>query len=140
MKAGFGFFVLAAGLIVTGRVAIAEGPDELTAFVGDWKGNSICMMANSGCHNEKVVWHIAKAPERPGWMVVRGERLENGKPVVMGALQFQWEAGSHTLTSEGEQGIWRLKQNGERLEAALVRADQAIFRRVFLTRPTPPAR
>jgi hypothetical protein len=130
-----GVLALVSGL----PVAWGQSAANLSSLLGDWKGNSICTMAESGCHNEKVVWHVAKLPDKPGWLAVRGDRLDNGKPVSMGTLEFKWEPESQTITCEIPQGVWRLTLSGSRLEGTLIRPDKAVFRRVFLQRTTAPA-
>jgi hypothetical protein len=120
-------------------VAWGQSPENVRALLGDWKGDSICTMAESSCHNEKVVWHVARVPDKPGWISIRGDRLDNGKPVSMGTLEFKWEPESQTITCEIPQGIWRLTLSGSRLEGTLIRPDKAVFRRVFLQRAAAPA-
>jgi hypothetical protein len=115
--------------------AIAQPADDLSALVGEWKGDSICQTSGSACHNEKVIWHVAKLADKPGWVAIRGERIESGKAVAMGTLEFKWDADSRVIVSESAQGAWRLSLDGARLEGTLTRPDRTVFRRVVLRKP-----
>ena len=112
--------------------ATAQTPDSISRLTGDWKGDSICTAAAIGCHNEKVVWHVAGLAEKPGWVTIRGDRIENGKPVAMGALEFRYDAEAHALICEGPQGVWRVTVEENRIEGTLTRPDKTTFRRVSL--------
>jgi hypothetical protein len=77
---------------------------DLSALVGEWKGDSICQASGSACHNEKVIWHVAKQADKPGWVTVRGERIEGGKAVAMGTLEFKWDRLSPSGPAEAGSG------------------------------------
>ncbi|HEY1337388.1 MAG TPA: hypothetical protein VGF59_07745 [Bryobacteraceae bacterium] len=114
--------------------ATAQTPDAISRLAGDWKGDSICTAAAIGCRNEKVVWHVVRMPEKPGWVTVKGDRMENGKPVAMGALEFRYDEESRALVCEGPQGVWRVTVEENRIEGTLTRPDKTMFRRVSLRR------
>jgi hypothetical protein len=97
-----------------------------------WSGESKCTGARSACHDETVVYPIAKLSGKPGWMSVSADKMVNGEPVNMGTLQFQYDAPNHTLTCEYAQGIWRLKVDGFNMEGTLTLTDKTVGRHVKL--------
>ena len=124
-------FLASVAILATTK---AQPAGDVSILIGDWAGDSVCMVSGSGCHNEKVVWHLARVPDKPGWVAVRGDRLDSGKAVAMGTLEFRWDPESHTILCEGAPGIWRLTLDGTRLEGTLAKPDKSLFRRVFLRR------
>jgi hypothetical protein len=133
MKKSGSSFLCLAGLAAW--TAFAQKPEDMTRVAGDWRGDSICALATSGCHNEKVIWHIAAVPNKPGLATVRGDRIDSGKTVDMGTLEFHYDADSQALICEGSFGTWRFTVDGRKLEATLTRPDKIVFRRVVLRKP-----
>ena len=118
--------------VVLSLSALAQNIDDESKLVGNWSGESKCTGDRSACHDETVVYHIAKLSGKPGWMSISADKIVNGEPVNMGSLQFQYGAPNHSLTCEYAQGVWRLKVEGLTMEGTLTLTDKAIGRRVKL--------
>lgn len=117
---------------VLALAAAGQNTDDESKLEGDWRGESKCVDARSACHDEKVVYHIAKLPGRPGSVSVSADKIVNGEPVAMGTLQFQYERTNHAITCEYSQGVWRFKVDGLTMEGTLTSAGNTVFRRVKL--------
>ena len=112
--------------------AAAQNTDDESKIVGNWSGESKCTGARPACHDEAVVYHIAKLSGKPGWLSISADKIVNGEPVNMGTLPFQYDPASHTLTCEYAQGIWRLKVDGLNMEGTLTLTDKTVGRHVKL--------
>jgi hypothetical protein len=117
---------------IVSLIAAAQNAEDESKLVGNWSGESKCTGARSACHDETVVYHIAKLSGKPGWMSVSADKIVNGEPVNMGTLEFQYDAANHTLTCEYAQGVWRLKIDGLNMESTLTLTDKTIGRQVKL--------
>lgn len=107
-----------------------KGDDE-AALVGDWKGQSVVQVKNSPAKDETVVWHISKG-RQAGNLLVRADKIVNGKAISMGALEFTYDKAQKLLVCKYEQGVWSLHVKGKSMEGTLTRPDQTVFRKVTL--------
>jgi hypothetical protein len=122
---------LIAGILVCfGLVAYAD--EEESRLAGNWRGDSICVADRTACHDEKVVYRIAKIPCKPGHFAVTGDKIVNGRAINMGTLEFEYDRDKRSLVCEYSQGVWRLNVNGNAMDGTLTRPDQTVFRRVTL--------
>src|SRR5215467_6521964 len=58
-------------------------------LIGNWLGDSICQVKNSPCHDEKVVYHIAKGSD-PDHVTVSADKIVDGKPINMGTGYYTY--------------------------------------------------
>jgi hypothetical protein len=132
------FYLLAviagAALLAIGGPAPAHVTDEAQLF-GDWRGESICQVKDSPCHDERVVYHISKGKER-GTIVVSADKIVDGKPVNMGSGDYQYEERTGTLTNETSGRVWKLVIKGNSLEGTLTLANKTVYRRLMLKKET----
>jgi hypothetical protein len=122
---------LIAGILACSGLLAYAGEDE-SRLEGNWHGDSICVADRTVCRDEKVVYRIAKIPNRPGHLAITGDKIVNGSPITMGTLEFEYDRDKHLLVCEYSQGVWRLKVNGDAMDGTLTRPDQTVFRRVTL--------
>jgi hypothetical protein len=125
--------ILAAVLITP--IATADDhaqSDEVSGFVGEWRGDSTCVAKNTACHDETVVYRIARLPEKPGYVAVSADKIVSGKAVNMGTLEFRYDHDQHMLVCEYSHGLWRLKAGDGKMEGTLTAPDNTVFRRVTL--------
>ena len=108
--------------------------DEVSRFEGRWRGHSSRVAKGAACRDETVVYHIAKLPEKSGYVSVNADKLVNGHPVNMGTLEFRYDQDQHALVCEYIQGVWRFKLEGGKMEGILTAPDKTIFRRVTLSK------
>jgi hypothetical protein len=112
-----------------------DAADNREKLIGDWTGESICQGYRSACHDEKVVYHISKTLDKPDTVTLRADKIVDGKPELMGVLEFKYDAEKGTLTNEftrgNTHGIWELTVKGDTIEGTLIiLPDKNIGRRV----------
>src|SRR5690242_20202066 len=44
-------------------------------LVGDWRGDSICVVRESACHDEDSLYHVSAMPEKAGWFLMKGDKI-----------------------------------------------------------------
>jgi hypothetical protein len=112
----------------------ASGADDLSRFLGKWRGDSSCVARNTACHDETVVYRLSDLPNKPGYVLVSADKIVNGNAINMGTLEFRYHQTQQMLVCEYSQGVWQLKLTGERMEGRLTLQDGTEFRRVTLQR------
>lgn len=125
--------------LLSSVVAIPQNPpargsssDEESKLSGTWRGDSLCVEKGTSCHDEIAVYRIAGIPGKPGYLMVTGGKVVDGKEIVMGTGEWRYDAAKHTLTVELPRGIIILKVDRDKLEGAFVLPDKAILRRITL--------
>jgi hypothetical protein len=125
-------FLAALALLAACASAAAAATQDESRLLGDWRGDSTCVATGTACRDEKVVYHIAKVPGKPGYVSVTGDKIVSGATVTMGTLEFRYDADKETLVREQTQGIWFFTVDGNKMEGTLTGRDKTIFRRVTL--------
>src|SRR6476469_4292937 len=113
----FGFAVL----ILSGAHGVSGAPngkDEPARVIGTWTGESICAGNRPACRNEVVVYRIEPISGRAVMMFA--DKILDGKRVLVGKLEFAWDAKSSTLSAEFTRGqihgLWRVHVSGDVIE------------------------
>jgi hypothetical protein len=127
-----GSLVLAVVALPQKSPAHGSGGDEDSRLPGTWRGDSLCAEKGTSCHDEIAVYRIASIPSKPGYLMVTGGKVVDGKEIVMGAGEWRHDSAKHTLTVELPRGVITLKVDGEKLEGAFLLPDKTVFRRITL--------
>ena len=127
----FALLTAAAGAVQMPSQSM-ENDETQSQIAGVWRGNSVCAVENSPCHNEVNVYRISEAAGRPGWFSVTGSKIVDGKEIVMGTGDWKYEQGSHALTTETPAGKFRLVINRRKMDGSLTLKDGTVFRRIYL--------
>jgi hypothetical protein len=92
-----------------------------TALNGVWRGESICQIKSSPCHDEIAVYHLTKLKE-PNMFRFVANKVVDGKEVAMGILDFTYHAKDQTLTCDDAQhsATWRFELNGDEMNGTLM--------------------
>ena len=117
-------------------------------LVGNWTGDSICAGPFPACRDENVIYRIPKVPDAKGTVTITADKIVNGKPELMGVLDFKYDAEKNTLTCDfirgNTHGLWEFSVKGDTMEGTLVvLPDKTLARRVKLKKdnstpsPTP---
>jgi hypothetical protein len=114
-----------------GSIARAAPDLDSAQILGHWSGESICQVKNSPCHDEKVIYHLAKSKE-PGKVNVSADKIVDGSPVNMGSIEFLYDKENRTLISESTSGVWKFMVHGKSMEGTLTLPDKTLYRRVIL--------
>ncbi len=132
MKAQF-FIVLfawtagfCAGIAQTGQSSAEE-----RTLIGDWRGDSICVVRESACHDEKALYHVKKS-DQPGRFLIQADKIVDGKPVNMGTVDCTYSPERHVLSCEFAKGKLSLKLEGARLEGSMNLLDGTLWRNIKL--------
>jgi hypothetical protein len=101
-----------------------KASDSLSKLLGDWEGESVCADPNRpACRNEHVVYHISKKEGETDAVTIDADKIVNGKPENMGALDCKHDASKSTLTCEftvnGTHGVFEFTINGDEMEGTL---------------------
>jgi hypothetical protein len=128
-------YPVVALLLSLGLCVIALSADD--SPVGVWRGESLCTAGHPSCHDEKVVYYIEAIPDKPASMLIRADKIVDGKAITMGSGPWQYDGPKHTLSWESEQRLWLLTIKGKRIEGTLTEPGNVVFRRVTLSRSTP---
>lgn len=124
------YLVIALFLIVgPGTLAAAQSAGDVSAALGEWRGESLCLVKPSPCHDEVVVYHIAKA-EKPGAVSIQADKIVNGEAQNMGTLDCQYASGKRVLTCAIPRGVFRFTISGDKMQGTLTTSDNVLFRRI----------
>ena len=133
---------LLATIIVSGAFLVIGGQGSPTVvadagadLVGNWTGKSICVGNRPACHDEQVIYRITKAPDPAGKVTITADKIVNGKPELMGVLDFKYDSEKQTLvcdfTRGNTHGLWELTVKGNTMEGTLmVLPDKTLVRRI----------
>jgi hypothetical protein len=138
MRKESAFIVVIMTLLGTALFAIGRTAPRRTDFaqddahlIGNWTGESICQVKNSPCHDEKVVYHIAKG-SNPGHVLVSADKIVDDKAINMGTGDYTYDRSNGTLLNETEGRVWKFTLNGKTMEGTLTMSDKKVYRRVTL--------
>ena len=124
-----------------------KGSDSLSKVLGEWEGESVCVDKNRpACKNEHVIYHITKKDGEADTVTMHADKVVNGKPEEMGALDCKHDAAKSTLTCEftvnGTHGVFEYTIKGDEMEGTLKILPAGTLGRKInvkkLTNATPP--
>ena len=106
-------------------------PDD-SGIVGDWRGNSVCVVRESACHDEDSLYHVARLPEKPGWFSMKLDKIVDGKPVTMGMQECNYDSTKKSLVCEFPRGVMRFAIQGDKMEGTMTLTDGTLWRKISL--------
>ncbi|HEY6267604.1 MAG TPA: hypothetical protein VIX11_04855 [Candidatus Acidoferrum sp.] len=125
---------LAPGVFAMPQNPAANGSSagEESKLAGTWRGDSLCVEKGTACHDEIAVYRIAAIAGKPGYLMVSGGKVVDGKEIVMGTGEWRYDSTKHTLSVELPRGVITLKADGDKLEGTFTLPDKTILRRIAL--------
>ena len=126
---------VAAGLCLT-TSAGAQAPPPKAATrtaVGTWRGTSICLVRPSACHDEIVVYRIARTRTADS-LTIDARKVVRGEEEAMGILACRYSAPNGELTCGIPRATWRFRVRNDSLVGELRLADNTRFRDVRTVR------
>jgi len=133
--------ILLAAMLVPGVLAMPQNPaassssgGEERKLAGTWRGDSLCVEKGTACHDEVAVYRLAAIPGKPGYLMVTGGKVVDGKEIVMGTGEWRYDSTKRTLSVELPRGVITLKADGEKLEGTFTLPDKTVLRRISLKR------
>jgi hypothetical protein len=127
-----------SALLIAAVLATTQSPNTAgDALVGNWRGNSNCLVRPSACVDEKSLYHIKKL-DQPNHYSVQGDKIVGGRPVDMGTVDCVFSSEKQALTCELPKGAIHLELHGAHLEGTMNLADGTLWRKINLEKD--PAR
>ena len=105
-----------------------------SGIAGSWSGESLCATGAASCHDEKVVYSIQDVAGRTDVVIIRADKIVEGKAVTMGSGPWQYDRSRHTLQWKLPRQTWLLTIDGNKITGTLTMQDGTVFRRMALSR------
>jgi hypothetical protein len=110
--------------------AQAAAEDVVSQIVGTWRGNSVCTVKDSPCHDEVNVYRFSKLAGRPGSFTGTASKVVDGREIVMGSGEWTYDSEKRVL--ECKAPAIRLVMTENKMEGSLTSANGTVYRRVYL--------
>jgi hypothetical protein len=132
-----------AGPIVIGGVVTgfgqtgehAAGPkDGGRRIAGVWRGNSVCQVKDSPCHDETNVYRITAIAGKAGAYSVSGSKVVDGKEIGMGSSEWHYDAAKHELVSSMPAATLRFIVDGDKMDGTLTLLQGTVYRKIHLVK------
>jgi hypothetical protein len=107
------------------------------AVLGSWEGDSKCMVPDSPCHDEHVLYQIAEDKKDPFQLNLDGYKIVDGAPEFIGTLtcHFQSKTGALSCTSSTkDKDDWEFHVMGDAMSGRLMIEGKTLYRRIALRR------
>jgi hypothetical protein len=133
--------IAVAILLTVGITAMFASPAGATApqvspdtpsIVGDWRGDSICVVRESACHDEDSLYHVTKLESKPGWFSMKLDKIVEGKPVTMGTMDCSYDHAKRALTCEFPKGVMQFSVIGDNMQGTMTLRDGTLWRKLNL--------
>ena len=122
-------------ILITGvLLAHVMRPQDVTPL-GRWVGDSHCVGAHPGCHEEHVIYQVDSAG--PHRATLDGFRVAGRDTVDMGPLSCERADREPALACHTPNGTWNFRVVQNRLEGTLILNDSTVMRRVIAYRAQP---
>lgn len=131
MLVAFAFLIGRAGGIQNGSAAKA-GAEASQFPVGDWLGDSICVVRPSACNDEKALYRIQKLGDKPNHFSLQAGKIVNGQAVDMGTVDCAYAPEKRALTCEFAKGAVHLNLQDNRMEGTMNLTDGTLWRNITL--------
>jgi|SRR5215472_2248157 len=136
-------FAGALFLPVACAAAQSGSSGDQVEILGAWEGESKCILRDSPCHDEHVIYEISADKSVSGGLKMDGYKVVNGGRVLMGTLRCEFEARKKILscTSRGKDSDdWEYTLSGDTLEGTLTINGKTRYRKMVTKKVTAPSR
>jgi hypothetical protein len=120
----------AAAMIASAQEA--KGNTAEPALVGDWRGDSICVVRPSACHDEKALYRISKTGNLPNHYSIEGDKIVDGKPEYMGTFECTYAPEKRALACSTPKLLLHLTLDGKNLNGTMNLRDGTVWRNITL--------
>jgi hypothetical protein len=139
-------YVATLGVAALNTIGVAPGDarsahqttSDDSAVLGDWRGESICVVRESACHDEDSRYHVTKLAAKPGWVSMKLDKIVNGKTVTMGIMDCGYSAAKQSLTCEFPRGVMRFTVSDDKMEGTMTLLDGTLWRKIILKKTLAP--
>ena len=129
------FFLTLLTLAVSLPATWGQSAKQLATVLGSWEGESKCMVADSPCHDEHVLYQISTDRKDPDHLNLDAYKIVDGAPDFMGTLACQYHAKQGALSCTGNtsrQDDWEFHVFGESMSGSLKIEGGKPYRRLAL--------
>jgi hypothetical protein len=109
-------------------------PADDSSLVGDWRGESVCVVRDSACRDEDSLYHLAKLAGKPGWFSMKLDKIVDGKPVTMGTTECSSDSAKRALTCEFPRGVFRFTIQANKMAGTMSLTDGTLWRKITLSK------
>jgi hypothetical protein len=112
-----------------------QSAKQLATVLGSWEGESKCMVADSPCHDEQVLYQVSTDRKDPERLNLDAYKMVDGAPDFMGTLECQYHAKQGALSCTGNtsrQDDWEFHVFGESMSGTLKIEGGKLYRRIAL--------
>jgi hypothetical protein len=133
MKIRLILLLVTAGLAaITASAQQGKANSDEQALVGDWRGDSICVVRPSACHDEKALYRVKKTGDSPNHYIIEADKIVDGKPEYMGTIECTYAPEKHTLTCSTPRLVLHLALDGKNLNGTMNLPDGTLWRNITL--------
>lgn len=122
-----------AAVAMLARRAPAQSSAGAWNPVGVWRGTSLCLVRPSPCHDEVVVYRIARLNAGDS-LALDARKIVNAREEEMGVLQCGLTAHESRITCTMRNGVWHFTIRRDSLVGELRLPDNTKFRDVRTAR------
>jgi hypothetical protein len=116
-------------------------PDDASSLVGDWRGDSICVVRDSACRDEDSLYHVTQLAGKPGRFSMKLDKIVDGKPVTMGTTECSsYDSAKRSLTCEFPRGAFHLTIQANKMAGTMNLTDGTLWRKINLKKSSAPPR
>ena len=101
--------------------------------VGDWRGDSICQVRPSACHDEDSLYHVTKIADKPGHFSLQADKIVDGKPETMGTSECTYDAAKQTLDCPLGRATVKFTVTDKTMDGVMLN-DKTVWRKISLKR------
>src|SRR5215831_7621257 len=88
------------------------------ALAGDWRGESICVVRESACHDEDSLYQLSKIPDKPGRYSLKAGKIVDGKLITMGTTECSYDQRGLECEISAD-AVLRFTVNGNTLQGTM---------------------
>ena len=122
-------FIVLASIAALARRAPAQSVAGASNPVGIWRGTSLCLVRPSPCHDEDVVYRIARMKSSDS-LSLDARKIVNAREEEMGVLACGLSAQNASITCTMPNGVWHFTIRRDSLVGELRLPDNTKFRDV----------
>jgi hypothetical protein len=123
--------VAAVAACVPAASQAGKTADDSPLLVGDWRGDSICVVRPSACHDEKALYHVKKREGLNAYSL-QADKIVDGKAEMMGTAECTYAPEKHVLTCTKPNLVLQLNLNDKSLNGTMNRPDGTVWRNITL--------
>ncbi len=106
-------------LLAVALLGTAVPPAPLgAAFVGTWQGTSTCLVKDSPCHDETVVYDV-KASQPEGHITISAYKIVNSEKQWMGDLPCATSDSATATCNYPAEAVWTFHLHGDAISGDL---------------------